>query len=96
MLNKAYSISSFDYTLRLMMAYTRYTLVTNYLDKIKEQLGKRRKLSILDYGCGVSDIGLLFCEKGDDVTIADLDNKKFDFAIWRFKKREYLINTIKI
>jgi SAM-dependent methyltransferase len=87
-LKKAYDNVSFEYSLRLMLAYERYSMITDFLDFIIEDSAKRlSELKILDYGCGVSDIGLLFCSFGAEVTICDLDNKKLDFTIWRFKKR---------
>jgi 2-polyprenyl-3-methyl-5-hydroxy-6-metoxy-1,4-benzoquinol methylase len=87
-LKKAYDSCSFDYALRLMLAYERYSTVTDYLDFIVEDSRKNLgDFRVLDYGCGVSDIGLLFASFGANVTICDLDNLRFDFTIWRFKKR---------
>lgn len=96
-LKKAYDSISFEYTIRLMLSYERYSWITGYLDFIIEDYGKSlNELKVLDYACGVSDIGLLFSSFGAKVTIADLDNKRFDFTIWRFKKRGFNPQIIRI
>jgi 2-polyprenyl-3-methyl-5-hydroxy-6-metoxy-1,4-benzoquinol methylase len=96
-LKKAYDSISFDYTLRLMLSYERYSWITDYLDFIIKDSGKNlSELKVLDYGCGVSDIGLFLSSFGAKVTIADLDNKRFDFVVWRFKKRGFNPETIRI
>lgn len=96
-LKKAYDNISFDYTLRLMLSYEGYSWITDYLDFIIKDSGKNlSELKVLDYGCGVSDLGLFFSSFGAKVTIADLDNKRFDFVVWRFKKRGFNPETIRI
>ena len=96
-LKKAYDSITFDYTLRLMLAYERYSMMTDYLDFIIKDSGKNlSEFRVLDYGCGISDIGLFFASFGAKVTICDLDNKRFDFTISRFKKRGFNPETIKI
>lgn len=96
-LKKAYDSCSFDYALRLMLAYERYSMVTDYLDFMIKDSGKNlSEFEIMDYGCGVSDIGLLFSSFRAEVTICDLDNKSFDFTLWRFKKRGGNPKTIRV
>lgn len=96
-LKEAYDKVSFDYTLRLMLAYERYSLITGYLDFLVSDSGLAlNEFDILDYGCGVSDIGLLFCSFGANVTICDLDNERFDFVVARFKRRGYKPKVIRI
>jgi 2-polyprenyl-3-methyl-5-hydroxy-6-metoxy-1,4-benzoquinol methylase len=96
-LKGAYDSVSFDYTLRLMLGYERYSLITDYLDYMVNDSGlELNEFNILDYGCGVSDIGLLFCSFGATVTICDLDNRRFDFVLERFKRRGYVPSTIRI
>lgn len=96
-LKNAYDSCSFDYTLRLMLAYERYSMITDYLDFIIEDSGHNlTDFNVLDYGCGVSDIGLFFASFGAMVTICDLDNIRFDFTVWRFKRRGYNPKTIRI
>ena len=96
-LKGAYDSVSFDYTLRLMLAYERYSFITDYLDFMANDSGmKLDEFNILDYGCGVSDIGLLFCSLGAKVTICDLENRRFEFVLERFKRRGYEPVPIKI
>ena len=96
-LKKAYNSVTFDYILRLMMAYERYSMISDYLDFIIEDSDRNlSEFRVLDYGCGVSDIGLFFASFGAKVTICDLDNKSFDFTLWRFKKRGFNPETIKV
>jgi len=96
-LKKAYDSVSFNYTLRLMLTYERYSMITGYLDFMVKNSGKNLgEFKVLDYGCGVSDIGLLFCSYTAMVTICDLDNKRFNFLVWRFKKRGFNPETIRV
>jgi len=96
-LKKAYDSVSFDYTLRLMLTYERYSMITGYLDFMIKDSGKNLgEFKVLDYGCGVSDIGLLFSSFGTEVTICDLDNKRFNFVVWRFNKRGFNPETIRV
>ena len=96
-LKKAYDSVSFDYTSRLMLTYERYSMITGYLDFMIKDSGKNlSEFKVLDYGCGVSDIGLLFSSLGAGVTICDLDNKRFDFLVWRFKKRGFNPEAIRV
>jgi len=96
-LKKAYDSVSFDYTIRLMLAYERYSMIIPYLGYLIEDSGKSlSEFKVLDYGCGVSDIGLLFSSFGAEVTIADLDNLRLDFTIWRFKKRGFHPKVVRI
>lgn len=70
---------------RLMLGYHRYDLGSRFLDLINR--GSAENLSVLDYGCGVSDPGILLGLDGADVTIVDLDTKLLDFAEWRLQQR---------
>ena len=96
-IKKAYGDASLLYTLRLMLGYERYSFIMPYLDTIKEYLKRPfDRLNVLDYGCGVSDIGLLFMKLGAKLTLADLDDKKFNFTAWRFEKRGLRPDMIRI
>lgn len=79
------SYKEFDllYTARLMLTYNRVDFVVRYLDLISAN----KINSVLDYGCGVSDVGILLAKKGLSVSIADLDTPKLKFTIKRFKSR---------
>jgi len=95
-LKKAYENAAFDYTLRLMLGYERYSLIIDYLDFMIKNHESIEEWYVLDYGCGVSDIGLLLSTLGAKVTIADLDDKKFAFTIWRYNKRKLNFTSIAI
>lgn len=87
-LKESYEKAAFHYSLRLMLGYERYSLILPYISYIRNNSSNNFSgYSILDYGCGVADIGLLFATMGSKVTIADLNDKKLEFAAWRFKKR---------
>lgn len=75
---------------RLMLGYHQYNLGSQFLDLIDRESAER--LSVLDYGCGVSDPGILLGLEGADITIVDLDTKLLDFAEWRLRQRgiEYI------
>ena len=96
-LKAAYDMTVFDYTLRLMLAYERYSLITDYLGFLIEDSGRSlSEFRMLDYGCGVSDIGLLLSSLGARVTICDLDNNRLDFTVWRFRRRGFDPQTIRV
>ncbi|MBS3172161.1 class I SAM-dependent methyltransferase [Candidatus Woesearchaeota archaeon] len=94
-LNNAHKNSEFDYLLRLMMAYTRFTMILPYLDFIKNN-NKISEMKILDYGCGVSDIGILFASLGADVTISEISGTRLDFAKKRYDNRGFKVTCIPI
>ena len=90
-LKKAYDNVELLYSIRLMMAYERYSFILEYLDFLETDYGKRfHDFSVLDYGCGVADISLLLASLGAHITVCDLHNKKLDFVMWRFKKRGFI------
>jgi len=96
-LKDAYEDAAFHYTLRLMLAYTRHNQILPYLDFLVKKSDKPlTKFHVLDYGCGVSDVGILLGSLGAKVTIADLADKKFSFAEWRFKRRGISVDTVSI
>ena len=96
----AYEKAAFFYCLRLMLAFERYSMISNYLDILFAQggNGKQRLESwkIFDYGCGVSDIGILLASLGAQVTICDLADQKLSFAEWRYHKRQLEVEVIAI
>ncbi len=85
-LENAYAKSSFHYIVRLMFAYERYTDIEPTLRHIGKTKNLRN-IKVLDYGCGVSDIGLLCAYLGCSVWIVDTDSEKEKFALWRYKQR---------
>lgn len=83
------------YVLRLVLAYHRLDFIDSYLDFIFSYFSSR-KLRVLDYGCGVSDIGLYFAKLGHGVTIIDLATPRFDFTKKRFEVRGLDFQSIDI
>ena len=53
-------------------------------------------MNVLDYGCGIADPSMYLALNGTNVTIVDLDDDKFDFAVWRFEKRNLAFKSIKV
>jgi len=47
--------------------------------------------SILDYGCGAGDDGLLFSQLGYNVSMADVESKSLAFALWRAQRRGHWV-----
>jgi 2-polyprenyl-3-methyl-5-hydroxy-6-metoxy-1,4-benzoquinol methylase len=91
----AYERAAFMYTNRLMLRYHNYrvgVLILEIGDRLSLDKGK---IEVLDYGCGVADPSLYLALSGVTVTIVDLDDRKFDFAIRRFQKRNLRVNSIR-
>lgn len=83
------------YTMRLMMAYHRVDFIEPYVDYILKYFNKK-KIRVLDYGAGVSDIGIFLAAKGCEVTIVDLGTQKIQFTQKRFRKRGLCCKIIKV
>lgn len=95
-LDLAYKETAPLYILRLLLAYDRIKMLTPYFTAIQNHIGKDFKgINVLDYGCGTSDIGLLFAALGADVTIVELEDK-VGFAEWRYDQRGYKVDSIKV
>jgi len=90
-LKKAYEASAFMYSNRLMLRYHNYDIATKFTELAEKLSYDIKKIKVLDYGCGVADPSLFLALYGAKVTILDLDDIKFDFAISRFKKRNLKI-----
>jgi 2-polyprenyl-3-methyl-5-hydroxy-6-metoxy-1,4-benzoquinol methylase len=94
-LYQSYKAKDDLYTLRLMLTYNRIDFIHPYFEQIKK-LVKSEKPSALDYGAGVSDIGLYLAAKGWEVTVTELDTRKAEFIKKRFEKRGFNLNLIKM
>lgn len=94
-LKLAYEKAAFMYTNRLMLRYHNYRVGVLILEIANRLSLDKDKIDVLDYGCGVADPSLYLALSGVTVTIVDLDDKKLDFAIWRFKKRNLRVNSIR-
>lgn len=71
-----------------------YQNVAYFLEGIKRpyyaklfDLTPNRNVSLLDYGCGAGDDGLLFAQAGYSVTLADVPSRTLEFCKWRAAHR---------
>lgn len=80
------------YVLRLMSTYNRVDFIVPYIEFIRTKKVK----TALDYGCGVSDIGILLSNMGVHVDLVDLDLPKLEFATERFKWRRLKVKSFPI
>jgi hypothetical protein len=77
---------------------TKYQLILEYQNKIKEMIKQIKELKlkkILEYGGGIGEFSLLCFEDDLDTSYYDLDGKTKDYALWRFKKHNCYINIEK-
>jgi len=86
--NEFFKITPFDPTnfdheviRRLTLDYDRY----HEANMLAEYLDKGPKLKILEFGCGVSDYGLVLRANGHEIVLADVPTV-LDFALYRHKK----------
>jgi SAM-dependent methyltransferase len=54
----------------------------------------RRGRRYLDYGSGIGNDAIVFCEAGFDVTLADISDVLLAFAAWRCRRRGFTVHTI--
>ena len=52
--------------------------------------------TILDYGCGAGDDGLLFAQLGFNASLADVPSRSLEFARWRAQRRGHWVNSYEI
>lgn len=50
--------------------------------------------TVIDYGCGIGQNGLIFAKCGYDVTLVDFDTVCFKFAKWRADKYSKTVNLV--
>lgn len=88
-------ISTDAYIYELMAAnHLIQTLYSFYV--LKEKMKELNIQTILDYGAGAGTLCILFKKLGYNVIYADLPGKLFDFAKYRFKKRNLDIKMINL
>lgn len=92
-LKRAYEKNDFMYVNRLMLRYHLYG-IGEKIEKAVRTSKDIKRLRVLDYGCGVADASVWLALNGAKVTIVDLQDKKFDFAKWRFAKRKLKVEAI--
>jgi 2-polyprenyl-3-methyl-5-hydroxy-6-metoxy-1,4-benzoquinol methylase len=90
---KVYEKTTRHYSAVLMLSMHRVQWIWPFLGDIKSVMDLS-KARVLEYGCGVSDFGLLFARLGSEVTIVDLINTKFDFTKWRYQVRGLSVTAI--
>ena len=95
-LKSAYEEAAFHYSIFLMLSMHRGEWLLPFLADTQDNLPKDCSPRILEYGCGVSDMGLILASRGCDVSIADLSDKKLEFAEWRYKVRRLRCTTIPV
>ena len=77
-LKRTYELAAFMYANRIMLRYHNYGLGLKVLELCRSILKQNpSKLRVLDYGCGVADPSLLLALNSANVTIVDLEDKKF-------------------
>ena len=90
--NNFYMVTD-SYIYELMAAnHVIQTLYSYYV--LMQKLEDLKIHTILDYGAGAGTLSILFRELDYNVTYADLPGKTFEFAKWRFKKRNYEIPIV--
>jgi len=92
----AYRDSAFHYAMLLMLSMHRGEWISPFVPLLREQFSAVDDWQVLDYGCGVSDIGLILAAMGARVTIADLDDRKLAFAHWRYRQRDLPCEVIPV
>ena len=90
---QTYDSTSLHYSAELMLSMHRVQWIWRFIPDIKSVIDLS-KCQVLEYGCGVSDLGLLMARLGASVTIVDLLNRKLSFAIWRYQTRGLKVNNI--
>ena len=88
----AYRASSVFLIQRFMLAYDR---VRQALPLVNLALRRAPGSPILDYGCGVSDTGLVFAAFGFQVSICDVGGGNLEFARWRYGRRDIPVTAIR-
>ena len=53
-------------------------------------------VSVLDYGCGAGDDGLLFLQMGYEVAFADFPSQSVNFLRWRLNRRGYRVPVYEV
>jgi SAM-dependent methyltransferase len=89
-LERVYAETAKYWVLRFLMRFERERDLGGFVGGLK-QCSERleRPLRVLDFGCGISDLGLAAVIDGHQVTIADLADAKLDFAKWRYERNGF-------
>jgi 2-polyprenyl-3-methyl-5-hydroxy-6-metoxy-1,4-benzoquinol methylase len=91
----SYRRTEFHYTANLMLSMDRAEWLIPFIPDLKVLMANKQ-IRVLEYGCGVSDFGLLLAGLGAKVTILDLDTRRLQFARWRYEVRGFSCETIRV
>lgn len=58
------------------------------------ELNQEKKNTVLDYGCGAGNVGLMFAHLGFDVDLVEVNGVITDFLRWRVKKHNLKVNVL--
>ena len=84
--------TSFGYIFTLLwLSSARYPIRDAAAVRAVEVMAGDKEFAILDYGCGLGNVGFSLASRGYQVTFADLDTLTFEFIEWRCQK--YSINA---
>lgn len=67
----------------------------NLVRIILPYLRRNHYKKVLDFGAGAGDLCIELAQRGLDVTYCDISEKLYDFAKWRFKRRNLNIRMIR-
>jgi len=94
-LMESYRRTEFHYTAILTLSMDRAEWLIPFLPDL-ELLTSHKHIRVLEYGCGVSDFGLLLAGLGAEVTILDLHTRRLQFAQWRYERRGLSCSTVQV
>jgi 2-polyprenyl-3-methyl-5-hydroxy-6-metoxy-1,4-benzoquinol methylase len=63
---------------------------------VRDVLLAARIQRVLSFGCGIGQDVIYYAEAGLDVTTADLPGLTYDFAKWRFQRRQLPVESVDI
>jgi SAM-dependent methyltransferase len=96
-LKNIYEETAALWSLRFLVRFEREWDLGQVVTTLREESERRdRPLRVIDYGCGISDLGLAAAVEGHDVTICDLDDEKFEFAQWRYERNGYDVDVVPV
>lgn len=92
-----YRMAQMPYVARLMVRYNRFDkalALARVVSKTHAKKSMDSPMTMIDYGCGVADFGLLFFILGWDVVLVDIAGGNLDFARCRFEKRGWPARSV--
>lgn len=80
---KTIGVKPSRHILRSFGEYDRYAEADALLQWFVDHDNRIERMSVLDYGCGVGDYGIVFAREGSEVTYCDV-NYILDFVAYRY------------